>query len=67
MWPVVVDELTLIGSRCGPFSRALELLRSGRVDPRPLISRVFPLRHAAAAIREAQGPGVLKVLLDPRL
>lgn len=65
-WPMVVDEQTVVGSRCGPFPRALDLLRSGRVDPRPLISRVFPLRDAPAAVREAQRPGVLKVLLDPR-
>jgi len=65
-WPIVVDELTLVGSRCGPFRRALELLRSGRVDPRPLITRVFSLREAAAAIREAQRPGVMKVLLNAR-
>jgi threonine dehydrogenase-like Zn-dependent dehydrogenase len=64
-WPIVVDELTVVGSRCGPFERALELLRSGRVDPRPLISRVFPLSRATAAIREARAPGVLKVLLEP--
>ncbi len=62
-WPIVVDELTLVGSRCGPFPRALELLRSGQVDPRPLIARVFPLAEAPAAIRFAQRPGVLKVLL----
>ncbi len=62
-WPIVVHELTLVGSRCGPFPRALELLRSGRVDPRPLVVRVFPLREAPAAIRYAQRPGVLKVLL----
>ena len=65
-WPIVVDELTVVGSRCGPFKQALDLLRTGRVDPRPLISRVFPLREAQAAIREARRPGVLKVLLDPR-
>jgi len=64
-WPIVVDEMTVVGSRCGPFERALALLRSGRVNPRPLISRVFPLREAAQAIREAQRPGVLKVLLKP--
>ena len=64
-WPIVVKELTVIGSRCGPFERALALLRSGRVDPRPLISRVFPLKDAAAAIRYAQQPGVMKVLLKP--
>ena len=64
-WPIVVHELTLVGSRCGPFPRALELLRTGRVDPRPLIARIFPLRQAPAAIRYAQRPGVLKVLLKP--
>jgi threonine dehydrogenase-like Zn-dependent dehydrogenase len=64
-WPIVVKELAVIGSRCGPFPRALELLRSGRVDPRPLISRVFPLREAAIAIHYAQRPGVMKVLLRP--
>ena len=64
-WPIVVNELRVFGSRCGPFDRALALLRSGQVDPRPLISRVFPLRDAADAIREARAPGVLKVLLKP--
>jgi alcohol dehydrogenase len=63
-WPIVVKELTVIGSRCGPFPRALALLRSGRVDPRPLISRVFSLKDAAKAIRYAQQPGVMKVLLQ---
>jgi alcohol dehydrogenase len=62
-WPIVVKELTVIGSRCGPFPRALALLRSGRVDPRPLISRVFSLKDAAKAIQYAQQPGVMKVLL----
>lgn len=64
-WPIVVKELTVIGSRCGPFAPALALLASGRIDPRPLISRVFPLRQAAEAIRHAQRPGVMKVLLRP--
>jgi len=62
-WPIVVKELTLIGSRCGPFPAALALLRLERVDPLPLISRVFPLKDSAEAIRYAQQPGVMKVLL----
>lgn len=62
-WPIVVKELTVVGSRCGPFARALALLRSGRVDPRPLITRTFPMDEAPAAIRFAQKPGVMKVLL----
>ena len=67
-WPIVVNELTLIGSRCGPFPRALALLRGGAgrgVDPRPLISRVFPLREAPSAMRFAAQHGVMKVLLKP--
>jgi alcohol dehydrogenase len=64
-WPIVVKELTVIGSRCGPFPPALALLRSGRVDPRPLITRIFPLKDAAKAIRHAQERGVMKVLLKP--
>ena len=65
-WPIVVNELTLIGSRCGPFPRALALLRDGAgrgVDLQPLISRVFPLREAPAAMRFAVQRGVMKVLL----
>src|ERR1700688_3976723 len=64
-WPLVVKEITLIGSRCGPFAEAIALLRSGKVDPRPLITRAFPLREAPAAIQYAQQPGVMKVLLKP--
>ncbi len=64
-WPIVVKELTVIGSRCGPFPRALKLLSSKRVDPQPLISRIFPLSAAAEAIRYAQRRGVMKVLLRP--
>jgi threonine dehydrogenase-like Zn-dependent dehydrogenase len=62
-WPIVIKELTVIGSRCGPFRSALGLLRSGRVDPKPLISRVFDLKETAEAIRYAQQPGTVKVLL----
>ncbi len=62
-WPIVVKEITVVGSRCGPFAKAIALLRSGEVDPTPLITRTFPLADAAAAIRFAQRPGVMKVLL----
>lgn len=64
-WPVVVKEINVIGSRCGPFRRALDLLRKKKMDPRPLITRVFPLKDAPKAIRFAQQPGVMKVLLRP--
>lgn len=62
-WPIVVKEITVVGSRCGPFHRALALLRSGKVDPRPLVTRTFPLTEAQKAIEFAQQPGVMKVLL----
>jgi len=62
-WPLVVKEITLIGSRCGPFHAAIALLRSGKVDPRDLITRTFPLSEAPAAIDFAQRAGVMKVLL----
>jgi len=64
-WPTVVKELTVVGSRCGPFEKAIALLRAGKVDPRPLITRSFSLGEAAAAIRFAQRGGVMKVLLRP--
>jgi threonine dehydrogenase-like Zn-dependent dehydrogenase len=64
-WPLVVKEIILVGSRCGPFAKAIALLRSGKVDPRPLITRTFPLSEAPAAIQFAQQPGVMKVLLKP--
>jgi alcohol dehydrogenase len=64
-WPIVVKEITVVGSRCGPFARALALLRNGKVDPTPLITRTFPLSEAQAAIHFAQKRGVLKVLLKP--
>jgi threonine dehydrogenase-like Zn-dependent dehydrogenase len=56
----------VVGSRCGPFPRALALLRSGSADPRPLISGVFPLKSASEAIRCTQRPDVQKVLLHRR-
>jgi threonine dehydrogenase-like Zn-dependent dehydrogenase len=62
-WPIVVKEITVVGSRCGPFAKAIELLRSGKVNPRPLISRTFALKDASQAMRFAQRRGVMKVLL----
>jgi threonine dehydrogenase-like Zn-dependent dehydrogenase len=64
---LVVDEITLVGSRCGPFDKALQHLESGRVDPRPLIEATYPLEQAAQAIGHAGRPGVLKVLIDPKI
>ena len=62
-WPVVVKEITVVGSRCGPFAPAIELLRSGKVEPTPLVTRTFSLGEAPRAMRFAEKPGVMKVLL----
>lgn len=62
---LVVDEIRVIGSRCGPFAAALRLLERRLVDVRPLISTERPLGEAVSAFEEAQRPGVLKVLLRP--
>jgi threonine dehydrogenase-like Zn-dependent dehydrogenase len=64
-WPIVVNEITMLGSRCGPFAKAIGLLRAKLVDPRPLVTRTFPLSEASKAIQYAQQKGVLKVLLKP--
>ncbi|MFY9733077.1 MAG: alcohol dehydrogenase catalytic domain-containing protein [Candidatus Acidiferrales bacterium] len=64
-WPIVVNEITMLGSRCGPFAKAIALLRAKLVDPRPLITRTFPLSEASRAMKFAQKKGVLKVLLKP--
>jgi threonine dehydrogenase-like Zn-dependent dehydrogenase len=62
--PFVIDEITLVGSRCGPFDQALDALEAGRVDVRPLVSDRFPLSEGVRALERAQSKGVLKVLLD---
>jgi threonine dehydrogenase-like Zn-dependent dehydrogenase len=62
-WPIVVKEITVVGSRCGPFAKAIALLRSGKVDPTPFISRTFTLEAAPKAILYAQQRGIMKVLL----
>lgn len=63
--PVVVNEIRVLGSRCGEFPRALELLRSGRVRVTELISGVFALADGLAALKAARKPGNVKILLRP--
>ena len=61
---LVVDEITLVGSRCGPFAPALELLASGAVEVGDLIAARYPLSDGVAAFAQAAQPGVLKVLVE---
>jgi len=60
---LVVDEITLVGSRCGPFAPALELLGSGAVHVEELIADRYPLSAGTAAFEHARRRGTLKVLL----
>jgi alcohol dehydrogenase len=60
-WPIVVDEVTIVGSRCGPFAPAIALLASGAVKVDPLISLVAPLSEHQKAFAVARQS--LKVLL----
>ncbi|HET7697592.1 MAG TPA: alcohol dehydrogenase catalytic domain-containing protein [Vicinamibacterales bacterium] len=63
--PLVVDEITLVGSRCGPFDAALDLLAAGRVDVRPLVDATYPLDRFAEAFEAAEQGR--KVILRPQV
>jgi threonine dehydrogenase-like Zn-dependent dehydrogenase len=62
---IVVDEVSLVGSRCGPFAPALKLLSAGKVDPLPMVEAVYPIDQGLTAFEHATQPGVLKILLQP--
>lgn len=64
-WRVVVDEIAIVGSRCGRFAPALAALASGAVDVLPMISAEFALKDGVRALDRAAEKGVLKVLLRP--
>jgi threonine dehydrogenase-like Zn-dependent dehydrogenase len=53
--PLVVDELTHVGSRCGPFQKAIHALAGGRIDIKPLIEGIYPLERFAEAFEHARG------------
>jgi alcohol dehydrogenase len=62
---LVVDEIQVVGSRCGPFAAAIRLLAQGLVDVLPLVEAEYPLDEAIAAVERAQRRGALKVLVRP--
>lgn len=62
---VVVNEIVLVGSRCGRFTRALEFLSRGAADLSALITQEYPLSMGIAAFERASSPGAMKVLLAP--
>lgn len=61
---VVVNEITIVGSRCGRFAPALTLLRQAKIHTEEMISARYPLQEAPAAFAKAAERGVLKVLLE---
>ncbi|MGQ0633792.1 MAG: MDR/zinc-dependent alcohol dehydrogenase-like family protein [Planctomycetaceae bacterium] len=64
MAPLVIDEVTLVGSRCGPFDRALEALARREIDVAPLVDGVMPLAEGVGALERAGREPVLKLLLQ---
>ena len=60
---IVVDEISVVGSRCGRFAPALDLLARDAIDVESLISETYPLADGVRAMERAAAPGVLKVLL----
>ncbi|MGE3496793.1 MAG: alcohol dehydrogenase catalytic domain-containing protein [Candidatus Binatia bacterium] len=63
--PLVINEITVIGSRCGPFEPALRALAADAIDVRPLITAREPLAEGGAAFALAARPHALKVLIEP--
>jgi len=63
--PIIVKEITLVGSRCGRMEAALPLLEHGLIRAEDLVADRFPLRDASRAFARAAERGILKVLLEP--
>ena len=63
--PLVIDEITVVGSRCGPFAPALRALAEGRIGVQPLVTDEYALADGLAAFARAAEPGTLKVLVRP--
>ncbi|MBA4417671.1 MAG: alcohol dehydrogenase [Syntrophus sp. (in: bacteria)] len=64
--PVVVDEIHLVGSRCGPFKPALRAMSKGGINVKPLISGIFPFSEAPRAFEKARERESLKIIIDFR-
>lgn len=64
MSSIVVDEISIVGSRCGPFKPALNLLSQGKIETEPMISGTYLLNQGLTALEDAANPGVLKTLIQ---
>jgi threonine dehydrogenase-like Zn-dependent dehydrogenase len=65
--PLVINEVTVVGSRCGPFPPALRALAQQRVTVTPLIDQIYPLSAGSEAVAHAAQPGTLKILLGQQV
>jgi len=63
--PLVINEITVVGSRCGPFTPALDSLRERSVSVTPMIEKIYPLSEGVEAVAHAGKPGARKILLRP--
>lgn len=61
--PLVVNEITLVGSRCGPMHKAVTLMATGAIDPSVLVEATYPLDRGVEAVRRAEEKGSMKILL----
>jgi threonine dehydrogenase-like Zn-dependent dehydrogenase len=64
--PLVINEITTVGSRCGPFAPALDALQQRSVSVTPLIEKIYPLSEGLDAVAHAGKPGARKILLRPQ-
>jgi threonine dehydrogenase-like Zn-dependent dehydrogenase len=62
---IVINEINVIGSRCGPFPDALDALAAKRVAVTPLIEAIYPLKDGIDAVAAAAAAGAKKILLRP--
>ncbi len=65
MAPIVIDEIIIVGSRCGPFDKAIAALKKGTVDVSPLYGKTYPLAEGEAAFQAAAASGARKIFLKP--
>jgi threonine dehydrogenase-like Zn-dependent dehydrogenase len=63
--PIVINEINVVGSRCGPFPDALAALAEKQVSVEPLIEAIYPLNDGVAAVEHAARQGARKILLRP--
>ena len=61
--PVVINEIRIVGSRCGPFPEAIDALARKAIDVQSMITRVLPIDRALDAFAAADQPGARKVML----